>query len=206
MSWRLLFLVLCASGILPGTAVQINGSTDGGLLADSCTTCHAGSYSDTRGATVCIQCPAMSNVIANTQRTACACKAGWTLSQTQSDTERGECRQCAAGKTKNTTGDHACSCDNVALHHGVSTCVDLVSFRLFLTELLEAQHEALRSSIAGAFGLPPSMVQMQVKTSTSRRLLSEQIEIAVTSASTFARTSADTTASSAVNTAVNTAV
>ena len=171
MSWRLLFLVLCASGILPGTAVQMNGSTDGGLLADSCTTCYAGSYSDTTGATACIQCPAMSNVIANTQRTACACKAGWTLSQTQSDTERGECRQCAAGKMKNTTGDHACSCENVALHNGVSTCVDLVSFRLFLAELPEERHEALRSSIAGAFGLSSSMVQVQV---------SEQVEIAVT--------------------------
>jgi len=169
-----------ASAVGVSCATCGKGKFSNTLNVAECTACDATSYSDTIGATVCTKCPAMSNVIANTERTLCGCRPGWTLAQTASDTQRGECQQCAAGEFKNKTGDEAClPCENVKTQGGVVTCVDVVSFSLFLTELSENQYDALRSSIAQAFGLPADMVEMTVKISGSRRLLSPQVEIVV---------------------------
>jgi len=95
--------------------------------------------------------------------------------------QRGDCEQCVPGKFKNTIGDHVCSvCQNIKVHNGMAACVDIVSFSLFLTALSDDQHEALRSSIAKAFGLPLDMVEMTINNaSSSRRLLSAQFEIVV---------------------------
>jgi len=146
-----------------------------------CTACDATSYSDAIGATICTKCNATSNLMPNTERTMCMCKPGWTLAQSPSETQRGECLQCAAGKFKNKTGDDAClSCEHVKTQGGVLTCVNIVSFSLFLTELSENQYEALRSSIAKAFGLTADMVEISITPEGSRRLLSQPFAVDVT--------------------------
>jgi len=63
--------------------------------------------------------------------------------------------------------------------NNVLTCVDVVSFRLFLTELSENQYMDLQNSIARQFGLPASMVEIRVATPVGRRLLSEPFAIDV---------------------------
>jgi len=119
-------------------------------------------------------------MVANIARTACACEAGWTLGAAQTNSQRGECQECAAGKFKNKTGDESCSqCENVKSHNGVVTCVDVVNFRLFLVELLETQYVDLQNSIAILFEVEASMVEIQVESSGRRRLLSAPFAIHV---------------------------
>jgi len=144
--------------------------------APVCTPCPVDTFSDTK-ASMCTPCIANSNSNSSEQRTHCLCNPGWTAAQTVAGANK-KCEQCAAGKTKHATGDEACSnCENVKTIDNMLTCVDVVSFRLFLTELSADQHVALQDSIARQFGLSPSMVEIRIVPVGSRRLLSQPFAV-----------------------------
>ena len=161
--------------------------------AEICTPCAVDTFSGPK-ALVCIGCVANSNSNSSTQRTICLCNPGWTQGQTAPGANK-ECEQCAVGKFKDTTGDAACShcaagkfknttgkgvcsnCENVKTIDNVLTCVNVVSFRLFLTELSADQHVLLQGSIARQFGLSPSMVEIRIVPAGSRRLLSQPFAV-----------------------------
>ena len=148
------------------------------LHGDVCTGCESGKFSGVHGAAVsnvCQLCPLHTHSpLASNSSDACVCMAGMALGPDQ------QCEECSAGKFKNTTGNAPCSdCVNVQQHNGVATCVQIVSFRLFLTALSPDQHVVLQNSIARLFGLDPLLVEIRVAAAGTRRLLSEPFAIDV---------------------------